>query len=184
MIEWVGAGDGGATKRVDAANMTLHTEIDEYKGDVVNFIPTQKAGKIAQLAGATDKTGWCPINPRTFESKMVKDVYVIGDASIASPLPKSGFAANSEAKVCAAAIAAELAGKAPGEPSMINTCYSLVSPDYGISVAMVYGFADGKITKKKGSGGVSPKGANAEFRKKEAQYAEGWYSSISSDIWG
>jgi sulfide dehydrogenase [flavocytochrome c] flavoprotein subunit len=164
--------------------MKVHTEFDTFKGDVINFIPAQKAGKIAFLAGATDKSGWCPIKPQTFESTILKDVYVIGDASIASPLPKSGYSANSEAKVAAAAIVAQLSGKQPGEPSLINTCYSLVGPDYGISVAMVYGFAGGKITKKKGSGGVSPKDGNAEFRRKEAQFAEGWYSSISSDIWG
>ncbi len=184
MIQWVSQKDGGGATRVDVAGMTVHTEFDKFRGDVINFIPAQKAGKIAFLAGATDKSGWCPINPRTFESTIHKDVYVIGDASIASPLPKSGYSANSEAKVAAAAIVAQLSGKQPGEPSLINTCYSLVAPDYGISVAMVYGFANGKITKKKGSGGVGPKDANAEFLKKEAQFAEGWYTSISSDIWG
>ncbi|MDH3242841.1 MAG: NAD(P)/FAD-dependent oxidoreductase [Alphaproteobacteria bacterium] len=184
MIKWVGQKDGGGPSRVDVGGMTVHTEFDKFKGDVVNFIPAQMAAKIARVAGVANKSGWCPINPRTFESTMVKDIHVIGDASIASPLPKSGFAANSEGKACAGAIVAALSGKTPGVPSMINTCYSLVSPDYGISVAMVYGFAGGKITKVKGSGGVSPKGASTEFRRKEAQYAEGWYSSISSDIWG
>ncbi len=183
-IQWVGQKDGGGATKVDVGDMTVHTEFDKFKGDVINFIPAQKAGKIAFVAGATDKSGWCPINPQTFESTIHKDMYVIGDASIASPLPKSGYSANSEAKVAAAAIVASLNGKQPGEPSLINTCYSLVGPDYGISVAMVYGFAGGKITKKKGSGGVSPKDGDAEFRKKEAQFAEGWYSSISSDIWG
>jgi sulfide dehydrogenase [flavocytochrome c] flavoprotein subunit len=184
MIKWVGQKDGGGPSRVDVAGMTVHTQFDEFKGDVINFVPAQKAGKIAHIAGAANKSGWCPIDPRTFESKLVKDVYVVGDAAIASPLPKSGFAANAEGKACALAIIASLSGKTPGEPSFINTCYSLVSPDYGISVAMVYGFAGGKITKIKGSGGVSPKGASADFRRKEAQYASGWYSSISSDIWG
>ena len=184
MIKWVGQKDGGGPSRVDVGGMTVHTEFDKFKGDVVNFVPAQMAAKIARVAGVANKSGWCPINPRTFESTMVKDIHVIGDASIASPLPKSGFAANNEGKAAAGAIVAGLSGKSPGEPSMINTCYSLVSPDYGISVAMVYGFAGGKITKVKGSGGVSPKGASAEFRRKEAQYAEGWYSSISSDIWG
>jgi len=184
MIKWVGQQDGGAATRVDVAGMTIHTEFDTFKGDVINFIPGQKAARIAHVAGAANDSGWCPINPRTFESTLVKDVYVIGDASIASPLPKSGYAANNEGKTCASAILAELSGREPGEPSLINTCYSLVSPDYGISVAMVYGFADGKLTKVKGAGGVSPKGANVEFRLKEAQYAEGWYSSIADDIWG
>jgi sulfide dehydrogenase [flavocytochrome c] flavoprotein subunit len=184
MIEWVGQKDGGTATRIDVAGMTVHTDFDEFKGDVINFVPAQTAAGIAHAAGVTDDSGWCPVNQRAFESARVKDVHVLGDASIASPMPKSGFSANSQGKTVAAAIVAELAGKEPGVPSHINTCYSLVSPDYGISVAMVYGFADGKITKVKGSGGVSPKGADAEFRQKEASFAEGWYSSISSDIWG
>ncbi len=184
MIEWVSLDNGGKVIRVDTKSMSVETDFDTHKGDVINFIPAQKAAAIAHAAGVTDDSGWCPINGATFESKLQKDIHVIGDASIASPLPKSGFAANSEGKACAAAVVRALGGKDYGEPSMINTCYSLVAPDYGISVAMVYGFADGKITKVKGSGGVSPKGAAKSFRRDEARYARGWYASIASDIWG
>lgn len=184
MIEWVGQSDGGTATRIDVDGMTVHTEFDKFKGDVINFVPHQTSAPIAHTAGLANESGWCPVNQRNFESTLAKDVHVLGDASIASPMPKSGFSANSQGKTVAAAIVAELSGKEPGEPSLINTCYSLVSPGYGISVAMVYGFADGKITKVKGSGGVSPKGASAEFRSKEASFAEGWYASISSDIWG
>jgi sulfide dehydrogenase [flavocytochrome c] flavoprotein subunit len=184
MIEYHNVDEDGVVRRVDAGNMTLHTDFGEYKGDVINFIPAQQAGQIAQASGLADETKWCPVDQKTFESTLHKGVHVIGDASIAAPMPKSGFAASTQAKVTAAAVASLLAGKEPGTPKLVNTCYSLVAPDYGISVAMVYGYDGGKITKIKGSGGLSPSGADADFRRKEARFAEGWYESISRDIWG
>ena len=182
MIDYRNLDNDGQVTRVDAKSMTLHTDFDEVKGDVINFIPPQQAGQIAQVSGLADKTGWCPVDHKTFESKIHKGIHVIGDASIAAPMPKSGFAASTQAKVCAAAVTDLVRGKTPGQPKFVNTCYSLVAPDYGISVAMVYGYADGKIVKVKGSGGLSPTGASAGFRKQEADFARGWYDSIARDI--
>lgn len=186
MIEWVAGSKGGKIAKVDAANRTLSNEIgDSFKGDVINLIPNQKAAPLAFSVGLTDKSGWCPVNQRTFESKLLKDVHVIGDASIAGKMPKSGFAANSQGKVAAAAVVSALRKTAMPEPSYVNTCYSLVSPEYGISVAAVYGVDDKRgIYKVEGSGGVSPMDADAEFRKREAIYAGGWYDSITQDAWG
>jgi len=186
MIEWVSADNGGRIDHVDLKNKTIHTEMgDEHKADVINFIPPQKAGLIAQTAGLSNNDGWCPVNQRTFESKVHPDIHIIGDASIAGKMPKSGFAANSQGKVCAAAIVSALYGKKMPEPSYVNTCYSLVSPDYGISVAAVYRYSSDKgIYKVEGSGGVSPADADAMFRKQEARYAKGWYDSIVSDSFG
>lgn len=184
MIDYHHLVDDGLVRRVDVATMTLHTDFDEFKGDVINFIPAQFAAKIAHTSGLADQTGWCPIHPQTFESTMVPGVHVLGDASLAAPMPKSGFAASSQAKACAAAVVNLFRGRAPGTPKFANTCYSLINEDYGISVAMVYGYENGKIVKIKGSGGLSPSGANEEFRRKEAAYARGWYESISRDIWG
>ena len=186
MIEWVSGDEGGRIDTVDVKTRTINTESgDSFKSDVVNLIPPQKAAKIVADAGLTNSDGWCRVNQRTFESKIKKDIHVIGDASIAGKMPKSGFAANSQGKVCAAAIVAELHNIKMPEPSYVNTCYSLVSPDYGISVAAVYRFneSDG-IYKVKGSGGVSPLDADAQFRKNEASYAEGWYDSITLDAFG
>ncbi|MEW8496820.1 MAG: FAD/NAD(P)-binding oxidoreductase, partial [Candidatus Thiodiazotropha taylori] len=111
MVEWVSGAGGGIIEAIDANSRTLVGEVEEYKGDVVNLIPPQKAGKIAQIAGLADDSGWCPVNQKTFESKLHKDVYVIGDACIAGKMPKSGYAANSQGKVCAAAIVATLNGQ-------------------------------------------------------------------------
>jgi len=184
MIEWVSSKKGGLVDKVDVKSMTVYAGADKHKAAVANIIPAQKAGAIAFAAGVTDDSGWCPVNQGTFESTKQKDIHVIGDASIAGAMPKSGFAANSEAKVCAAAIVSALHGQTPPTPSYINTCYSLIAPDYGISVAMVYELTDKGIAGVKGAGGVSPKDADTEFRKKEAQYDAGWYDSITSDIWG
>ena len=134
------------------------------------------------LAGLADDSGWCPVNQKTFESKIHKDVYVIGDACIAGKMPKSGYAANSQGKVCAAAIAAALNGKEAGEPSYVNTCYSLITPDWGISVAAVYQLVDGKIVGVKGAGGLSPMDAKPETRAVEAQFARSWFKNITSDM--
>ena len=185
-IEWVGGTQGGRITRIDPANKTLYSELGEkHKGTVVNFIPPQKAGAIAHTAGLVDGSGWCPVNQRTFESTIHPGIHVIGDASMAGAMPKSGFAANSQGKVCAAAIVSALHGTTMPEPSYVNTCYSLVSPDYGISVAAVYRYADDKgIYKVKGSGGVSPMDAGQGFREDEARYAKGWYASITVDTWG
>ena len=185
MIEWISETDGGAIDGVDVKAMTVNPTFgDPQKGDVINVIPPQKAGTIAEVAGLTDDNGWCPVNQRTFESKLQKDVHVIGDASIATPMPKSGFAASSQGKVCATAIVASLTGQEMPDPSYVNTCYSLVGPDYGISVAAVYRLGDGGIAAVPGAGGVSPKDAGHEFRVAESRYAVGWYQSITSDTWG
>ena len=184
LIEWVKGAEGGIIEGVNAKTNTVIGSVDEYKGDVINIIPAQKAGKIAFNAGLVNDKGWCPVNQQTFESTMHKDVYVIGDSSVASPLPKSGYSANSEAKVCAAAVVASLQGKPPGIPTLVNTCYSLITPDDGISVAMVYNFDGKKIQKVKGSGGLTPMDSSEAVRKREARYAHSWFNNITSDIFG
>ena len=184
MIEWVKQSDDGQVVRVDAKNLTVETAFGtKHKADVLNVIPPQKAGFIAERAGVTDASGWVPIVPESFASKQVQDVYVLGDATIAAPMPKSGFAANTQGKVAAAAIAAELAGKPVATGAFANTCYSLLGTDYGISVAGVYRSEDGKLIEVPGSGGVSPLDADASFRKAEAEYGSAWYKAISTDIW-
>jgi len=182
MIEWVKLSDWGGVEAVDAGTRTLYSTFEkEYSAAVINLIPPQKAGEIAHTAGLVNGDGWCPIDQRTLESSTHKDVYVIGDASVAGQMPKSGFAANSQGKVCAAALTAKLMGIDMPEPSYVNTCYSLVGPEYGISVAAVYRLVEGEIKKVEGAGGVSPQDADLAFRKAEARYAVGWYQSITSD---
>jgi sulfide dehydrogenase [flavocytochrome c] flavoprotein subunit len=154
------------------------------RGDVINFIPAQQAGKIARDSGLANSKGWCPVNQLTFESTHQPGVHVIGDSCIAGKMPKSGFSANSQGKVAAASIVSLLDGTEPIEPSYANTCYSLVTPNHGISVAKVYKISNNTIVGVKGSGGLSPKSENASVRQKEAEYAQGWYDAITQDMFG
>ncbi|MCK5697865.1 MAG: FAD-dependent oxidoreductase, partial [Gammaproteobacteria bacterium] len=184
MIEWVKGAEGGIIEGVDAKSNTVIGSVDEYQADVINIIPAQVAGKIAFTAGLVNDKGWCPVNQQTFESTIHKDVYVIGDASVASPMPKSAYAANSEAKVCAAAIVASLQGKKPGIPALVNTCYSVLAPNDGISVAMVYNFDGTKIQNVEGSGGLTPLDSSPEMRAREVQYAYSWFNNVTTDAFG
>jgi sulfide dehydrogenase [flavocytochrome c] flavoprotein chain len=171
-LEWVSLSTGGKVTSVDPATRTFVTDFGRHQAAVANVIPPQRAGRIAEAAGAADRTGWCPIDP------------VIGDASIAGAMPKSAFTANAQAKVCAAAVATLLEGEKPQEPKLINTCYSLVAPDYGISVAGVYTPVNGVLTDVEGAGGVSPADAPRSFRTLEATYAEAWFKIITNEVFG
>ena len=183
MIEWIKDTDGGVINKADPKAMTVSNSFgDTYKGDVINLIPYQKAGALVESAGLTNKDGWCSVNMGTFESKVAKDVHIIGDACVAGAMPKSGHSAASQGKNAAATIISSLAGQAPPEPTYANTCYSLVGPKYGISVAAVYRLKDGVITKV--SGGVSKTGNPSKVHKKEAKYQRGWYKSITMDMFG
>ena len=182
MIEWRSVEFGGKVIKVDPKTKVITTDEGDVQADVLNYIPRQKAGKIAFDSGLT-KGDWCPINTKTFESRLVKNVHVIGDASISASMPKSGFSANSQAKVAALQISRILAKlDIINPPKLVNTCYSLLSPDYGITVAAVYEAHEDKILKVEGSGGLSPMSASKEYRKLESEYAVGWYQNQMDDI--
>jgi len=184
LLEWVPLSKGGNVTSVDAGTRTLVTDFGRHQAKVANVIPPQKAGRIAEIAGATDRSGWCPTDPVTFESKLQAHIHVIGDAAIAGAMPKSAFAANSQAKTCAAAVARLLTGAVPSTPKLINTCYSLVAPDYGISVAGVYQPSGGQLADVPGSGGVSPADAPRATRAVEAVLAEAWFRTITGEVFG
>jgi len=166
---------------VDNKNMSVLIEgIDEVKGDVINIIPPQKAGHIAHVAGlvGADKK-WCPVDPTTFESTLHKDIHVIGDSSIAGAMPKSGYSANSEAKVCAANIVALMSGRETTDMSGVNTCYSFLSEKEAVSVTGVYQVDKEKnaIVAVAGSVGVSP-----DLSELEAVYAQSWVKNILNEM--
>jgi NADPH-dependent 2,4-dienoyl-CoA reductase/sulfur reductase-like enzyme len=183
-LEWVGLSQGGKVTAVDPAEMTLVTDFAKHKAAVANVIPPQQAGRIVEVAGVADRTGWCPVDPVTFESKLVPNIHLMGDAIVAGGMPKSAFSANAQAKVCAAAIVRLLAGQPPVEPRLINTCYSIVAPNYGITVTGVYRPVNGVLTEMPGSGGVSPGAAPRSFRAQEALFAEGWFNTITGEVFG
>ncbi|MBK1718570.1 NAD(P)/FAD-dependent oxidoreductase [Thiocystis violacea] len=182
MIEWVSGAAGGIVEAIDPKTGTLIGQVEEFQGQVINPIPPQKAGTLAESAGLTDASGWCPVDQRTFASARHPDIHVIGDACIAGAMPKSGYAANSQGKVCAAAIVAALNGAAAPEPSYVNTCYSLIAPEHGISVAGVYALEGDRIVDIEGAGGLSPSDADARTRAVEARFAHDWFRNITADM--
>lgn len=187
MIEWVPGSKGGLVKRVDPKTMTVFTDEGQtsHKGDVINIIPPQRAGEIAASSGLVDKSGWCPVSQHTFESTIAPNIHVIGDSSAAGALPKSGHTANNIAKMTAASIVSQFRGSQLPLPSIVNTCYSLVGPEYGISIAAVYRLNEkGELVGVQGAGGLSPRTAASMQRSLEARYAQGWYSGITADTFG
>lgn len=184
LLEWIPQAEGGTVTAVDGTMGTVSTDFETYTAAVANVIPPQRAAAIAQRSGAADRTGWCPIDPATFESRLLSGVHVIGDAAIAGAMPKSAFSANAQAKACAAAVAALLDGGSPPTPKLVNTCYSLVAPDYGISIAGVYAPANGLLADVPGSGGTSPLDAAPEVRALEAVYAHDWFGTVTAEVFG
>jgi sulfide dehydrogenase [flavocytochrome c] flavoprotein subunit len=182
LLEWVPQSQSGRVVRVDTDAGTVHTDFDTYQPAVANIIPPQRAAAIARAAGLDGGTGWCSIQAHTFESTVHADIHIIGDAAIANPMPKSAFSANNQAKACAAAIVALLRSTPAPAPALMNTCYSLVAPDYGISIAAVYRVVAGTIVAVAGSSGVSPLDAPDETRALEAEYTKSWYANITADV--
>ncbi|MCX7945915.1 MAG: FCSD flavin-binding domain-containing protein [Hydrogenophilus sp.] len=182
IVEWLGSDKVGTKFAIDPTTLTVKTQAGEIKADVLNVIPPQRAGKVAQASNLVDDKGWCPVNPATFESTLVPGVHVIGDAAIAGAMPKSGYAANSQGKVCAMAVALLLNGKQPVQPAYTNTCYSFITPDQAVSVAAIYELKEGKIVEK--VGGLTPADASDEVLRREGQYAESWYRNIVVDCFG
>ena len=153
----------------------------KIKFDVANVIPQQSAGRIALQAGLA-KGDWCPVNPENFASAQVNDVYVLGDATIAAEMPKSAFSANSQAKVAANDILAELAKGERFPARFRNTCWSLLAPDDNVKIGANYTPKDGKLDP---SGGfVSKPGEDAATRAQNYQESIGWYASIVADMFG
>jgi sulfide dehydrogenase [flavocytochrome c] flavoprotein subunit len=181
LIEWQSIADNPLVK-LAAKSGTLTTDFgDKIRGQVLNIIPPQKAAAIAEQTGLTDASGWCPIEPQSARSKFHDTIHVIGDAAHYAPIPKSAFAANSEAKACALAVVALLNERPLPEAHWLNTCYSLVTPQHGISVAGVYKFsAEQKIEMVKGAGGVSRLG-DEQTEILEAGYARSAYASLVKD---
>ena len=183
MIEWLpGEMLSGGVNAVHTGSMTVKTPDEEFKGDVINVIPPQTAGKIARDTGLADVSGWCPIVPATMESKLAPGIHLVGDSTIAGDMPKSGFSANSQAKAAAMAIRADLLDAKAFPPRFSNTCWSLISTDNGVKVGARYEAGEDKITKTDGF--ISETGEDAELRKATYEESLGWYAGITADMFG
>lgn len=180
LLEWVGLPDGGRVVSVDAAARRFSTEFEDHVCDVGNVIPPQRAAAIAAAAGVADRTGWCPVDPGTFESRLIPGIHVIGDAIIGGAMPKAAYAAGEQARACAAAIVAALSGRTFVPLRLSNICYGLAAPGYGFSVRGAYLPNDGLLMEIDGTGISSPPDAPASTRAQEAEEGEAWFHAIAA----
>lgn len=181
MIERIGPDFGGANVAVDPAAMTLSIDGDVMDVDVCNVIPAMKAGRIAELAGITDGN-WAPVNAADMSSTMDENIHVLGDAAAQGDMPKSGFSANSQAKVCANAVRGALTGSTVFPARFANTCWSLIDTDNGVKVGATYEATPEKIAKVDGF--VSQTGESDDVRAATYQESIGWYDGIVADMFG
>lgn len=181
MIDWIGPDFGGDVVSVDPEAMTLTIDGEVTKVDVCNVIPAMKAGKIAEMAGVTDGR-YAPVNAVDMSSKADGDIYVLGDAAQQGDMPKSGFSANSQAKVCANAVRGALTGSKVFPAKFSNTCWSLIDTNNGIKVGATYKATEEKIAKVDGF--ISKTGETSDVRKATYEESEGWYAGITADMFG
>jgi sulfide dehydrogenase [flavocytochrome c] flavoprotein chain len=184
MIDWQPRKDGGEVVRVDAAQGKVWRRGDTtaLQVDLASIIPPQRAADLAAQSDLVDESGWCPVHAESFESTRHPGIHVLGDAAVAAPMPKSAFAANSQAKLCASAIAAAIDGSPPPQARFLNTCYSMVSAHEAISVSGYYAAANGRLTAVHED--ISPLSAAPALRQREAAQAAAWYRNITTDSFG
>jgi NADPH-dependent 2,4-dienoyl-CoA reductase/sulfur reductase-like enzyme len=183
MVEWLGPKIHEGVKSVDPKTNTVETGFETYKNAaLVNVIPAQMAGKIARDSGLANGSGFCAIDPETMRSTIDANIYVLGDACIAGDMPKSAFAANSQAKVAAMNVRAELTGARAFPARYANTCWSLIAPDDTVKVGGSYASKDGKIAAVETF--VSKNGETQAMRKEQQGENMGWYAGITNDMFG
>ena len=181
MIERIGPDFGGGNVSVDPDAMTLNIDGTVEKVDVCNVIPAQKAGRICDMAGITEGN-WAPVVPATMQSRMDENIHVLGDATSQGDMPKSGFSANSQAKVAAMAVRGALTGSKVFPAKFSNTCWSLIDTDDGVKVGASYEATEEKISKVDGF--ISDTGEDAALRKATYEESIGWYAGITEDMFG
>jgi len=181
MIDWIGQDFGGDNVKVDPGAMTVDIDGEVVKADVCNVIPAMKAGRICELAGVNDGN-WAPVSGHTMQSRIDENIYVLGDACSQGDMPKSGFSANSQAKVAAMAIRGALTDSKVFPAKFSNTCWSLLGTDDGVKVGATYQATDEKIAKVDGF--ISKTGEGGDLRKATYEESIGWYAGIISDMFG
>lgn len=168
---------------VDLASRMLVSEFgDKVQWDVLNLIPEQRAGRIAQQSGlANINARWCEVDFLSYASKSQPLIHVLGDAiQIAPKMPKAGQMAAQQGRVCAQAIVAMLAGHDPDPaPQLASACYSFVAPDAAIHLGSVHGWDAAQKT-------MLPLAAHATLSAQasalEAQHGHAWAQAIWREV--
>ncbi|WP_323770392.1 NAD(P)/FAD-dependent oxidoreductase [Antarctobacter sp.] len=181
MITRIGPDFGGDNVSVNADTMEVDIDGEVIKADVCNVIPAQKAGMICAAADLTEGN-WAPVNGHTMQSRLDENIHILGDATNQGDMPKSGFSANSQAKVAAMAVRGALTGSRVFPAKFSNTCWSLINTDDGVKVGASYEATDEKIAKVDGF--ISDTGEDDALRKATYEESVGWYAGITSDMFG
>ena len=179
MVTRIGPDMGGNAIEVDPAAMTVTIDGVVEKVDVCNVIPGQRAVQIAFAAWITDGN-WAPVSAYDMSSKVDPNITVLGYAAAQGAMPKSGFSANSQAKVAANAIVAALTGSRAFPARYSNTCWSLLDTDDGIKVGATYEASDTGIVSIDSF--VSQVGETADVRAATYRESLDWYRAITSDM--
>lgn len=180
MIERIGPDSGADRTSVDPDAMTVDIDGQPETVDVCNVIPAQKAGRIAEVAGLTDESGWAPVRPEDMTSREDEAIHVLGDAADQGDMPKSGFSANSQAKVAANAICHALLGQRVFPARYMNTCWSLLGPEDGVKVGAIYEPKDGRI--RTVDSFISSRDEDAQTRQATFRESVDWYHAITTDM--
>jgi len=181
MITRIGPDFGGENVTVNPDEMTVDIDGEVIKAAACNVIPAQKAGRIAELAGVTEGN-WAPVNPTDMSSKADPDIYVLGDAAAQGDMPKSGFSANSQAKVCANAVRGALTDARVFPAKYANTCWSLIAAEDGVKVGAAYEPTEEKIASVDSF--ISQNDEDAATRAATYRESLGWYDGITADMFG
>ena len=179
MIDRLGPDFGGGNVSVDPVAMTVTIDGVEEKVDVCNVIPAQKAGRICELAGLTEGN-WAPVVPATMQSRLDENVYILGDAAAQGDMPKSGYSANSQAKVAAMHVRGALTGSRVFPAKYSNTCWSLIATEDGVKVGAAYEPTEEKIASVESF--ISQTGEDADLRRATYEESLGWYAGITADM--
>jgi len=182
MIERIGPDFGGDMVEVRPDSMEVVIDGSVEAVDVCNVIPAQQAGRIAHIAGVTNEAGWAPVTPTDMRSRVDENVFILGDASHQGAMPKSGFSANSQAKVAANNVRADLTGSRVFPARYSNTCWSLIGTDDGIKVGASYEAGEDRIESV--SSFISAVGEEDALRQRTFEESIGWYEGITADIFG
>lgn len=182
MVTQIGPDFGASNVEVRPDTMEVVIDGTVEKVDVCNVIPAQRAGNIAAMAGLVADSGWAPVKPDDMRSQMDDHVWVLGDASQQGDMPKSGFSANSQAKVAANAIRGELTGSRVFPARYANTCWSLIAAEDGVKVGASYEPTAEKIASVESF--ISQTGEDADLRRVTFEESLGWYAGITADMFG
>ncbi|GAA5066862.1 NAD(P)/FAD-dependent oxidoreductase [Roseibacterium beibuensis] len=181
MIQRIGPDFGGGNVTVDPSAMTISIDGQVEQVDVCNVIPAQRAGGIVFAAGINDGN-WAPVSAYDLSSRIDPNIHVLGDAAAQGAMPKSGFSANSQAKVAANAIVAALTDGRAFPPRFANTCWSLIATDDGVKVGATYEATDEGIASVDSF--ISQVDETPETRAETYRESLGWYDAITEDMFG